>query len=391
MKKLTALLFCCFSFTIYAQVYISGVVYDIDNNPLEGASVYINNTSLGTTTNDKGEFSLNLPKGIYQLVVSYIGYNPEKYTLNTVTHTEPIQFKLIEKDNMLDEVVIKKKIPLAKNSFYFRLFKKHFIGQSRFARNCKISNKNVLYYYFDTTDNVLVVSASEPVIIVNKALGYRIAYDLIEFELTPSRIKYSGYVKFSELDGSNRNKEKWFGNRIQSYNGSKMHFLRSVLNAKVEQEGYIVDYFSRRVNPNRPSDEKIAAAKEIWNNKNSLQRNTDTSVNDILEAKEVIDQGNRLPKYLDEIIKNNIKPQEYIVSQNSKFELKFSGFIRVTYQKQSLDRGFGHRTSSIFLYNQQAEIHPMGAFNDPLEVSLEGYWTSEKVGDLLPLDYNPKK
>jgi hypothetical protein len=42
--------------------------------PLAGASVFAQNTTLGTITNNAGEFRLQVPNGGYDLVISYTGY-----------------------------------------------------------------------------------------------------------------------------------------------------------------------------------------------------------------------------------------------------------------------------------------------------------------------------
>ncbi|HLR33279.1 MAG TPA: TonB family protein, partial [Fodinibius sp.] len=49
-----------------------------DNTPLPGANIVIEETSKGSSSDKNGEFSFNqnLEKGTYNLVVSYIGYDP---------------------------------------------------------------------------------------------------------------------------------------------------------------------------------------------------------------------------------------------------------------------------------------------------------------------------
>ncbi|HVI46362.1 MAG TPA: TonB-dependent receptor [Chitinophaga sp.] len=53
---------------------ISGTVKDIEGKPLPGVTVAIGNTATGTTTNDKGFFSLKLPEGALTLVFTSIGF-----------------------------------------------------------------------------------------------------------------------------------------------------------------------------------------------------------------------------------------------------------------------------------------------------------------------------
>ncbi len=60
----------------HAQVTATGKVLDAETKePLVGASVFIKNTTTGTSTNKDGEFSLSLPQKTGLITVSYVGYN----------------------------------------------------------------------------------------------------------------------------------------------------------------------------------------------------------------------------------------------------------------------------------------------------------------------------
>ena len=58
------------------QFYIRGRVSDVETQqPLKGASVYINNTTRGTTTNANGDFELGpFSPGRYEVIASFVGY-----------------------------------------------------------------------------------------------------------------------------------------------------------------------------------------------------------------------------------------------------------------------------------------------------------------------------
>ena len=72
----------------YAQekFTISGtVVSDAKSNEtLFGVTVYIKNLETGTNTNEYGFYSLTLPKGVYQITISYLGFSEitEEINLN---------------------------------------------------------------------------------------------------------------------------------------------------------------------------------------------------------------------------------------------------------------------------------------------------------------------
>ena len=53
---------------------IKGVVLDFNNEPIAGAGVYVPGTSVGTTTDLNGDFSLKVPAGTKTVEVYIIGY-----------------------------------------------------------------------------------------------------------------------------------------------------------------------------------------------------------------------------------------------------------------------------------------------------------------------------
>src|SRR5688500_14501625 len=70
-----------FSLSGYAQALISGKVVDAESkSPLEGASVFAQNTTRGVITNKEGEYKIVLNKGGYELIISFTGY--ESQTIN---------------------------------------------------------------------------------------------------------------------------------------------------------------------------------------------------------------------------------------------------------------------------------------------------------------------
>jgi hypothetical protein len=65
------------------NVSISGYILNRDTRaPVEGVNIYIQKLSLGAITNEKGYYSLSLPRGVYQVIFSYIGMLEKKVNLN---------------------------------------------------------------------------------------------------------------------------------------------------------------------------------------------------------------------------------------------------------------------------------------------------------------------
>ena len=103
MNKQLLTLFAIVSMTflsagVFAQGVLKGKVIDSQNLSLPGANVILQGTSIGSVTNQNGEFTiLNLEAGSYEVVVTYLGY--ASLTQNatiTAGETTLINFKLSE-------------------------------------------------------------------------------------------------------------------------------------------------------------------------------------------------------------------------------------------------------------------------------------------------------
>jgi TonB-linked SusC/RagA family outer membrane protein len=79
-KSFLVFWFSCFCVASYAQSReVSGVVKDADSNvELPGTSILLKGSTLGTTTNTDGRFSINVPSADAILVVSFIGMQSQE-------------------------------------------------------------------------------------------------------------------------------------------------------------------------------------------------------------------------------------------------------------------------------------------------------------------------
>ncbi len=86
---------------------IRGKVVNDDNEPLAGATVIVKGTNLGVNTNEKGDFFLNLvPAGVYELTISFVGYETKIITLNNENTTNGINVVLNRNDVVLESVTV---------------------------------------------------------------------------------------------------------------------------------------------------------------------------------------------------------------------------------------------------------------------------------------------
>ena len=104
VKKLTMILaglFLSFGMAL-AQTQISGtVVSEEDGEPVIGASVLVEGTSVGAATDIDGKFTLTLPAGHTKLRVSYIGMETQE-----VTARNGMVVRLVSDSKALDEVIV---------------------------------------------------------------------------------------------------------------------------------------------------------------------------------------------------------------------------------------------------------------------------------------------
>ncbi len=92
----------CLSFPALAQtITVTGTVIDTEGEPLIGASVIAEGTSMGASTDFDGNFRLDVaPNAV--LVVSYVGMVPQRIPVENRTH---IDVTLANNDQVLGEVV----------------------------------------------------------------------------------------------------------------------------------------------------------------------------------------------------------------------------------------------------------------------------------------------
>ena len=119
----------------------------------------------------------------------------------------------------------------------FRAFERGFIGENYNRKEVYITNREVV----DFTENkeVFSATASQPLQVINKTLGYRVTYFLYDFEKTNSLTSFKGLASFQPLVPEDaRQERRWKRNRVDAYEGSIKHFLKSFVDNRLEEEGF---------------------------------------------------------------------------------------------------------------------------------------------------------
>lgn len=353
-----------FYFQSFAQErYIfKGVVMDAETKEtLPFASVFMANTTFGTVSNEKGEFSIDVKNaGSYDLIVKFAGYATYARSFQIFEPQEiELDIQLEVETRFIGGVTV-----TAKRDEEWRRnlesFKKGFLGISPFAEQCTILNEDKIDFYYDAENNVFEAFAKEPLIIENKALGYRLKYILEEYKVFNREryMRFYGFPVFEELKEGKEPRKRWLNNREMAYHGSTDHFFSALFNNKLKEEGYAVQ-------PARKEDGKM------YLDKNEI------------DLFSLVREGS---------------------NQNSK-RLSFENWLFVTYKggKSRFGRNSGNGrvtvssgtvmgnnpVSEVTMFEGKTfvEFESNGYVYNPLDYVVNGYWSNQKVGDLMPINY----
>lgn len=296
---------------------------------------------MGTASQQDGSFKIEkIPTGKYDLVVSMIGYGRfVKAVEITGNSIDNFIIPLNPVVTALDSMTVSARREKRTQGAYIK-FERLFLGQTSNAYSCKIQNKNDVYAF--ETDQKLTAYATKPIIVLNNALGYKVHYDLKEFQVdfAQDRFYMLGQVRFEELTPANEKQEKrWKKERDRAYYGSHVHFLRSLLAGKLKENFFVI---------RRPDG---LALKES----------------------DLINEG----------------------------VIRFNGLINVDYSKENPEGeirrvGFGRQappafgqSSQIVLNGQPVKVYENGYFEDFRNIVFSGQFQVGNVADQVPLGYAP--
>ena len=366
MKSFIANIICCSLLLMVAQAQhpISGkVLNDENDSPIEGATVYFNNTSLGTITSSNGSFFL--PDAVNgELIVSSVGFERLIYTFNLAQlKGKSFTFKLSPKQELLQDVLI---LPDATRRKYLQLFQENFLGVTEEAASSKINNISSVYFVAAGTEkNSFKAMADTPLIIINNMLGYRIRFELVSFYLdqTTGQTSFYGYTRYEALG----NKKRWVKNRENAYYGSTLHFFRSFIGDNLEAEKYALYIVRTDTIPPGP------------NETNRLPKKMDVAWG--VKASDLVKKDSASDSY--KVSWKHKLMVQYLKNPSGKSYLRSSRFLADGAQ-------IGFR-SYLQLLADSIQVDKYGIVIDPTLLYFSGYWVYEKAANLLPFNYYPEK
>ncbi|SFW60892.1 carboxypeptidase-like regulatory domain-containing protein [Cellulophaga fucicola] len=255
MKTRLFFLFALLFLQAFTQNTVTGYILDeVSKEPLQGASVFYDGTTIGVVTNTDGYFSISTEKNITaSLVITYFGFKNK--VVSAVGKTSIGTIYLQEAVEQLNEVILEPDTWSREKKL--RIFRNQFLGSTLPALKCKILNEDDVRLYYSKKEDVLYAFASKPILVQNKFLGYVLEYYLQDFEvryktningfrLTGS-VFYAGTALFKELNG--KVKQKYIKNRKITYFGSTLHFMRALSAKKLTEENFRIFKESLEVNP----------------------------------------------------------------------------------------------------------------------------------------------
>ena len=379
MNKISTLVFILvISLFSYAQgqptsCSVSGKVTNaLTGAPLQGATVYISNSSKGDLTNAKGSFLIaGLFNGKYDLIISYIGFQTKVYHLLINDKDVHVSFSMNQAAKELREIVI-----IGSNSAWkkkYETFFRAFIGTDRNAKHTRILNAEVLQ--FKENDNILTVESKEMLTIRNEELGYRITYLLKNFYYNKNTgsLHYFGYPFFEEIESNRKSQnQRWERNREKVYRFSMLRFLRVLGQHQLTEQGYIIG----KLAPKKQELSIIALQGKITKS---------NSFDITLFGK----------KYVDSLLWPHV-PYDSLMKAlpNNKYLLNFDGLLSV-----DATHTLGHPPSpgeytpgtkfSVISLKKPVVINGNRLSESSSDIVLYGDWMNMRVANLLPFNYVP--
>lgn len=398
----------CFFFIFYhgasfAQTTITGrVINHGDKKPIANASIFLSNTTIGSESSDNGSFILKgVKSGKYQIIVSVVGF--KIYTQTLVVNDYILELHDIELTpdiKTLKEVNIRYKAD-PDRATYLKWFKEQFLGTSALAADCVLINPEVLDFEYDKSKDILTASSYDFLKIENRILGYKLKYLIEDFNYcTKPEMKqdlhYQGFVLFEEMKGTAGQEKRWKRMREEVYEGSEMHFFRSLVNNRLDEEGFRVLQWAIYQNLERPADSvidsKVLAFKKLKSTDSKKFSDSSRFWQKKKDLKKVLETLMDYPLNEDEIVK--------ITDQKDLFALGCDmDNLYITYNKYGhfpkkgliyhLDDRTNTETSILHFKQPYVFFDKNGTVANVNGSALSGAWAKNRVAELLPYDYEP--
>jgi hypothetical protein len=242
LRKNILMIACILFFvpTLEAQQIVKGQITDAtDGLPVEGANIFIANTTIGTSSDEMGNFSITVSgNGSFEIVVSHVAYKSNVLKINTPQsfHRHDVALEI----NELQEIVVTARSRHKQKDI--NLFWSKILGEKPSKEGMEVLNPDKVYFFLNN-DKILKVSCKEPIEVINHQMGYRIKYVLNNFQhdYRKKTTTFSGMPHFEELiPQDDLQKNRWEKKRQEVYAFSTTHFFRALYRKQIHKEGFLL-------------------------------------------------------------------------------------------------------------------------------------------------------
>jgi hypothetical protein len=374
--------FCAFH--LNANTLVGKVVDEKTNLPIEFACVFFANTTFGTYSDKNGEFSLSTSqKGVFDLVVSHVSYQTFNYIINENYDSTYFIIKMDVKTYTINSVIVKIKDPQRETNL--EIFENGLLGVSQNAKKCKIFNSSVLHFTWPArileAHYWLFNAVADSALIINNVnLGYRIIYNLEYFKTvfnsTSKTTFFYGYPFFEDYIDSTVNIKRILKLRKLTYEGSKLHFFRSLYSKTLDEEGF-----------------ETYRVEEYPKGKN------ETENYGLLEDTVLIGKINKklgqtkAPLNLYNYLAIDSISGSAVLNYNEPFEIRYVNrgeelrYIIASDFHKGLKRRLGNQTTIVRIKSGQLHFFSNGSYENTNNLFSIGYWCFKKMANSLPYNY----
>ncbi|MBL1223374.1 carboxypeptidase regulatory-like domain-containing protein [Chryseobacterium sp. L7] len=385
MKRTILLFFLILPLCLLKAQIIKGRVVNDTGSLIPNVNIYIDGTRTATVSKEDGSFSLSISSGTFGNVV----FQKDDYETFSAAVSELMNKNLkvvLTKTNAIEEIRLVPYTPEAYTN-YINYFLDTFIGSDR--ENVRIKNQKSLKFSYDKKNRFLKVKAPNTLIIENKNLGYEIQYNLISYssDFKTNMVNYTGTSFFKETKGT----EKIKLNRMNAYDGSMLHFFRSIYNNTIPADKFVVNHVVKVPNPKYPTEEELKTLENFRQMvKSSGMTKIPENISDISQRK------NSQTPYSLAIVKTLIPDSDYVERKDGKVLFSFKDMLQVNYQKYFYDMKGKELVKSQFPVQLSSFLHPEGEtfevskegnISNPDLLINEGDFSKNKIENMLPLDY----
>lgn len=352
LTYLTLIPSCLWAQTTSVAVF-SGTVTDSETGErLQGVNVYLDGSTSGSSTDSLGNYKFQTTlTGSQRLVFSFMGYQTNSRSVE-VSSGDSLTFNTRLQPRTID---LKELKVIASNKEWkqnYQFFESEFIGNTDFSDQTEITNPWVLD--FSKNNQMLTATAQQPLVIINRALGYKVHTELVKFEWnTSTRLGvYKAYTQFEELQPDNETEKiKWIKNRVSAYYGSKYHFYKTLYEGNLDDSHFSLryDYNLARVSENELKSEFLSSGKGRY----------------------------QLPTGVKSFrLKGRV---EIMYKRILKYEIDEESITERLRKKSAIEPA---KTDKLFYLKKE------GVLEDPASVRVYGNWADSRMANNLPTDYS---